>query len=511
MVKRHIRIDWERALIISILILALALRLTYFMGYNPLLEDEAAIGYEAYSVLETGKDIHGEWMPFLFKSWGDYKLPVSVYASAIPYGLFGLSAKGLRALPFIMGISTVYLVYRIGSLLFDRWAGLASASLLAFSPHHIIIFSHNMEVAYLIFLTALGVERFLKGGRWAAVGALILGIGQWTIMKAPPVLFALIILLLFIRFGKGKAVVCLMAFLIFSLPIIHHIHHSPEKILKRQTDIGRYAVNPALTYARYLTHYLCPGACQSGDYHPFARLNPLVWILMLAGILFGAKHRKETIFLIFWILASGLPSALTPYEPCHEFRFVQYMLPAHLLGGLGLCFSAQKTGKKKVLAVFAICALTMPMTYPLITATSNRSQYDIMTIFYNRAGQLEDYDNVFIVNGLQYTNYFMLKQNPHEIQTGNSRYVNKHAISTGKYRVKYVFYRLPCTKSAFISHERIYPNPAIIRMHAENIAGESIYIHETRMTDKIKDACEKQALDGRKYGFRLETIREIRG
>ena len=42
-------------------------------------QDETAIGYNAYSILVTGRDEWGEKYPLYFKSFGDYKLPIYIY------------------------------------------------------------------------------------------------------------------------------------------------------------------------------------------------------------------------------------------------------------------------------------------------------------------------------------------------------------------------------------------------------------------------------------------------
>ncbi|MBU1127337.1 hypothetical protein KKF11_03250, partial [Patescibacteria group bacterium] len=64
----------EKILLVLILLLAAALRLWglnhYPVGLNA---DEAAIGYNAYSLIETGLDEHGNAWPIHFKSFGDYK------------------------------------------------------------------------------------------------------------------------------------------------------------------------------------------------------------------------------------------------------------------------------------------------------------------------------------------------------------------------------------------------------------------------------------------------------
>ncbi len=66
--------------------------------------DEAANAYDAYSILRTGKDQYGNFMPLKFKSFGDYKLPLLTYL-AVPFiKIFGLTETGVRMvnLPFVL-------------------------------------------------------------------------------------------------------------------------------------------------------------------------------------------------------------------------------------------------------------------------------------------------------------------------------------------------------------------------------------------------------------------------
>ena len=58
----------------------------YNLGSIPpgLYLDEAGTGYNAYSILKTGKDEYGHFLPLSIKSFGDWKLPMSVYLT-IPF------------------------------------------------------------------------------------------------------------------------------------------------------------------------------------------------------------------------------------------------------------------------------------------------------------------------------------------------------------------------------------------------------------------------------------------
>ena len=70
----------HKYLLFLIIILALILRF-YQLGRTPVsLEwDEVAIGYDAYSILKTGRDQYGKFLPLTFRSLDDYKPPIYEY------------------------------------------------------------------------------------------------------------------------------------------------------------------------------------------------------------------------------------------------------------------------------------------------------------------------------------------------------------------------------------------------------------------------------------------------
>ncbi len=65
--------------------------------------DEVTNAYDAYSILKTGKDQYGNFLPLRFASFGDYKLPLLTYL-AIPFiKIFDLNELAIRLvnLPFV--------------------------------------------------------------------------------------------------------------------------------------------------------------------------------------------------------------------------------------------------------------------------------------------------------------------------------------------------------------------------------------------------------------------------
>lgn len=155
------KIKW---LIIGILLAALAVRLPYFgqipLGVN---RDEAALGYNAWSILKTGKDEHGVTLPLSIKSFGDQKLPGYVYG-LLPFVAFGTDAVFLRLPSFLAGIAVIVLVGRISFLLSQEMErkyrlvfSLLSMLLVALSPwgNHFSRVAYEAHLAMAFFLSGI--------------------------------------------------------------------------------------------------------------------------------------------------------------------------------------------------------------------------------------------------------------------------------------------------------------------------------------------------------------------
>ena len=79
--------------------------------------DEVSIGVNAYSILKTGRDEWGQFLPLSFRAYGEQKLPGMIYASIPGIAIFGLNEFGVRITPALIGILAVYALYLLGSQL----------------------------------------------------------------------------------------------------------------------------------------------------------------------------------------------------------------------------------------------------------------------------------------------------------------------------------------------------------------------------------------------------------
>ena len=159
-----------------IFFLAFALRF-YKLGEIPLglNNDETAIGYNAYSIEQTGRDEYGTFMPIYFRSFGDYKLPVYVYMATLSEKVFGVNAFAVRFSSMFFGVlTTLSLFFLIKNLSKRSDLALLTSFLWAVNPWNIFFSRIGFEVNVATALSVLGTLFFVKAFQKEKVSYLIL-------------------------------------------------------------------------------------------------------------------------------------------------------------------------------------------------------------------------------------------------------------------------------------------------------------------------------------------------
>lgn len=198
-------------LLLVSLLLGAVLRL-YHLGSHPpgFTWDEAALGYNAYSILETGHDEHGNLLPITFKSFGDYKPGFYVYLTVPSVAIFGLNHFSARLPSALFGIAGIYVIYLLANLLFGKSfkplkgkisVGEVAAFILAVSPWHVHfsrgawetnVFSVLLLFAVYAYLKSLKDDRYLLA--WVIPSVLTLVTYQAAKMLTPLIFLALFII-----------------------------------------------------------------------------------------------------------------------------------------------------------------------------------------------------------------------------------------------------------------------------------------------------------------------------
>lgn len=144
--------------LILILIIAAFFRFFRLTSAPPGLNwDEVSIGYNAYSILKTGRDEWGQFLPLSFKAFGEQKLPGMIYASIPGLALFGTTDLGVRVTPAVIGLLGVIALYALAKKLLGVRPALVAAFLLAVSPWAVHFSRVSFEAGLAMVLTITSV------------------------------------------------------------------------------------------------------------------------------------------------------------------------------------------------------------------------------------------------------------------------------------------------------------------------------------------------------------------
>jgi 4-amino-4-deoxy-L-arabinose transferase-like glycosyltransferase len=160
---------YKKFLLISILLIGGFLRFYQIDSIPPgLYQDEVSIGNNAYAILTTGKDEFGKSFPLVFKSFGDYKMPLYIYGTAASIAIFGKNELAVRFLSAFSGTVTIFILYMLVqqlvninkeklSIIYRKYLPLLSAFLLAIFPWHIQFSRAGFETNVGLCLFLIGV------------------------------------------------------------------------------------------------------------------------------------------------------------------------------------------------------------------------------------------------------------------------------------------------------------------------------------------------------------------
>lgn len=152
------------------IILGLIILMAFFLRFWRLSEfpvgfhiDEASLGYNAYSLLKTGKDENGKFLPLHIDMFGDNRPAGYQYLDIIPIKIFGLNEFATRLPSALFGALTVLMIYFLAKELFiSRPIALIAGFLLAISPWHVVTSRAGAETIVALFFIILGAYCFLK-------------------------------------------------------------------------------------------------------------------------------------------------------------------------------------------------------------------------------------------------------------------------------------------------------------------------------------------------------------
>ncbi len=194
--------------IILFLILILGVFLRFWkLGETPkgFYLDEAALGYNAYSIMETGKDEYSKEWPMLFRSFGDFKAPVYTYLLIPIYKVLGINIWSTRLLSAVAGVVGIWFgFWLIKNLSKNINLALIFGLLISISPWNLIFsrtsYETNLALAFLMIMI-WSFYKFKRNKKWLIITAFMAGLSFLT-YHSERVITPLILLCLVIKERK---------------------------------------------------------------------------------------------------------------------------------------------------------------------------------------------------------------------------------------------------------------------------------------------------------------------
>lgn len=217
---------------IVILLAATFLRL-YKLQTDPpsLFGDELDLGYQAYSILKTGRDYQGNFMPIHFHSLAEWRTPLYLYSAVPTVAIWGISPLGTRVPAAIFGVLSVLAIYLLAKeLAKNENVGLLAAALMAVSPWSLQYSRAGFEATEMIFLLIMGLWLFLKSlhqPKWLWLSVACLVFTPWVYSTAKlftPILLIFLFILFrkeILKLGKKYLISAVIAGLIVGVPIAY--------------------------------------------------------------------------------------------------------------------------------------------------------------------------------------------------------------------------------------------------------------------------------------------------
>lgn len=403
--------------LLVVLCIAAVFRL-YTLGDIPvgLHRDEAFLGYNAYSLMKTGKDMSGDMFPLHFKSF--LYSPAGYSYVSIPFiSLFGLSSNAVRLASSVSGILTVLGVYMLGKELFEKtltrryaqYASILASFLIAVLPWHVNLSRTATENTVVTCALVWGVLLFIKYGQSQRLQMLFSSFGMFfstlLVYQAPRAFLPFFIPVLLLVYPSKKkvwqlAMVVLYAFMIV-LPVFMIIR-SPELSLRIRTVgvwgngnatlivdeqiredgvqhvppvVARIFHNKGIGYSseiikNYADHFSYRFLFTDEGKPDRYRVphQGLLYLFMLPFVVYGAVQivghdRRVGMCLLAWIFLTPLGSALTFDDVPNMQRTVGMVPPIVLLTSYGIVSYVQTVRRRlkalMISTLILVCAYSV--------------------------------------------------------------------------------------------------------------------------------------------------------
>lgn len=226
-------------------LLGIILRFLYLDKYPIQLgHDEVTQAYDAISIAQTGKDIYGNYLPFIFESVHDFKPPFYTYATAATYLIFGDKEVTVRIPGAIFSIFIILGVFLLTFKIFKNLkVALISVTLTVIAPFEIFYGRKSFENGAGIFLMLIGYFFLLSFPKKRAfLSAFFLAAAMYTYFSHFIIIPLLFLATIFIYKDKffssskriffSKFLGLIVTFILLVTPLIYLVLTNPTATLR---------------------------------------------------------------------------------------------------------------------------------------------------------------------------------------------------------------------------------------------------------------------------------------
>jgi 4-amino-4-deoxy-L-arabinose transferase-like glycosyltransferase len=396
----------------GIIILAAILRF-WKLGVVPLgfHADEVAYGYNAYSILKTGRDEFGKPFPLVLRSFGDYKAAVDAYL-AIPFIYFGgLHEWAVRAPSAVFGILFILLTYalvlRVSK---DRHLALVSTVIATISPVGILLSrvqSDPLICATFFFFAIYCWFLWLDTRKTRFIiligVSIFLSFYTYTITRLFAIPFFLVMGLLYWKVFDKQARLVFCGILSALVVAVIGLYVSPAGVYFSQVNVfssntvqlpldeeiredgaqnapfwmTRVIHNKVVAYGQYLlknySDYLSFEFLFTQAKQPLREQIPHQGVLMLTDLPFllvgiymaFRKRLSYGIFSVLWVLLVPAVLSIASAETPNVHRFILAMIPIYLLVALGIIsvYEMVRAKRRFSFAIIVVILFAMNLSY----------------------------------------------------------------------------------------------------------------------------------------------------
>lgn len=369
----------DNSLLLVVIVIATILRLYNLSNIPPgLTWDEAALGYNAYSILLTGKDEYGTPLPLNLKSFGDYKPAIYIYLTIPFVAILGLNELAVRLPSAIAGIGLVYIIYLLTyEISKDKNLSGVTALLISISPLAIQFSRPAYEANLALFLNIFGLYLFIKSINkkyLLPLSIFIFGLSTLT-YQSSRLFIPLLLIGIFIFFknvikfdkytklslGILSIFVVILVLSVFidgqsnRISALNYFAYkrSTEQVSLIQKEDGLKGISFDLLHGewfayvrglfeRYLIYFSPKLLFIQGDYNPRFRVPDLgilsyySLLFIPVGLLYLLKSQDRRLKLIlYWLLIAPMPAVLSR-DLISSIRALNLLLPLAVMDGIGL-------------------------------------------------------------------------------------------------------------------------------------------------------------------------------